>query len=94
MTLLSLAMIAFVLGAQRHEDIGARRRYGGRPYTMTPTKLRLAQAAMVDRDTKVGDLYKESGVTRQTLYRFVGPKGELRPDGAKLRERKRQQASL
>jgi hypothetical protein len=40
---------------------------------MTPTKLRLAQAAMVDRDTKVGDLYKESGVKRQTLYRFVGP---------------------
>ena len=24
------------------------------------------------------------GVTRQTLYRFVGPKGELRADGNKL----------
>ncbi len=71
----------------------ARGRNGGRPYTMTPAKLRLAQAAMVDRDTKVGDLCKELGVTRQTLYRFVGPKGELRPDGAKLLERKRQQAS-
>jgi hypothetical protein len=32
---------------------------------------------MTDRDVKVGDLCKESGVTRQTLYRFVGPKGEL-----------------
>ena len=71
----------------------ARGRNGGRPYTMTPAKLRLAQAAMVDRDTKVGDLCKELGVTRQTLYRFVGPEGELRPDGAKLLERKRQQAS-
>jgi len=71
----------------------ARGRNGGRPYTMTPAKLRLAQAAMTDRDTKVGDLCKELGVTRQTLYRFVGPKGELRPDGAKLVERKRQQAS-
>jgi DNA invertase Pin-like site-specific DNA recombinase len=71
----------------------ARGRNGGRPYTMTPAKLRLAQAAMTDRDTKVGDLCKELGVTRQTLYRFVGPKGELRPDGAKLLERKRQQAS-
>ncbi len=38
---------------------------------------------MTEHDTKVGDLCKELGVTRQTLYRFVGPKGELRPDGAK-----------
>jgi DNA invertase Pin-like site-specific DNA recombinase len=62
----------------------AHGRNGGRPYTMTPTKLRLAQAAMSDRDTKVGDLCRELGVTRQTLYRFVGPKGELRSDGARL----------
>src|SRR5271170_7436526 len=30
----------------------ARGRNGGRPYTMTPAKLRLAQAAMAERDTK------------------------------------------
>ena len=42
---------------------------------MTPAKLRLAQAAMAKRDTKVGELCKELGVTRQTLYRFVDPKG-------------------
>jgi len=54
---------------------------------MTPAKLRLAQAAMAKRDTKVGDLCKELGVTRQTLYRFVGPKGELRADGTKLLKR-------
>ena len=65
----------------------ARGRKGGRPYTMTPAKLRLAQAAMAKRDTKVGDLCKELGVTRQTLYRFVGPKGELRADGEKLIKR-------
>jgi hypothetical protein len=59
-----------------------------RPYTMTPAKLRLAQAAMAKRDTKVGDLCKELGVTRQTLYRFVDPKGELRADGTKLLKRK------
>src|SRR5271167_3930150 len=70
----------------------ARARNGGRPYTMTPAKLRLEQAAMAERDTKVGDLCKELGVTRHTLYRFVGPKGELRPDGAKLLERNRPQA--
>jgi hypothetical protein len=34
------------------------------------------------RDPKVGDLCAELGVTRQTLYRFVGPKGELRADVA------------
>src|SRR5262245_55667965 len=62
----------------------ARGRKGGRPYTMTPAKLRLAQAAMAKRDTKVGDLCMELGITRQTLYRFVGPKGELRADGNKL----------
>jgi hypothetical protein len=55
---------------------------------MTPAKLRLVQAAMAERDTKVGELCKELGVTRQTLYRLVDPKGELRPDGAKLLERK------
>jgi hypothetical protein len=32
--------------------------------------------------------FKELGVTRQTLYRFVGPKGELRADGTKLLKRK------
>ena len=59
-------------------------RNGGRPFTMTPAKLRLAQAAMAKRDTKVGDLCKELGVTRQTLYRFVDPKGKLCADGTKL----------
>lgn len=48
---------------------------------------------MVDRDTKVGDLCKELGVTRHTLYRFVGPKGELRRDGAKLLKSKTQNIS-
>jgi hypothetical protein len=45
---------------------------------------------MTERDTKVGDLCKELGVTRQTLYRFVDPSGELRADGMKLLQRKRQ----
>jgi DNA invertase Pin-like site-specific DNA recombinase len=69
----------------------ARGRNGGRPFTMTPAKLRLAQAAMAKRDTKVGDLCKELGVTRQTLYRFVGPKGELRADATRLLKRNGQQ---
>ena len=68
----------------------ARGRQGGRPYTMTPAKLRLAQAAMAKRETTVGDLCQELGVTRQTLYRFVDPQGELRADGLKLLQRKGQ----
>ncbi|WP_309472574.1 recombinase family protein, partial [Klebsiella pneumoniae] len=61
----------------------ARGRKGGRPFKMTAAKLRLAMAAMGQPETKVGDLCQELGVTRQTLYRHVSPKGELRPDGEK-----------
>lgn len=65
----------------------ARGRNGGRPYKMTPAKLRLAMASMGNPDTKVSDLCTELGITRQTLYRHVSPTGELRPDGAKLLSR-------
>lgn len=65
----------------------ARGRNGGRPYKMTPAKLRLALASMGKSDTKVGELCAELGVTRQTLYRHVSPAGELRPDGQKLLSR-------
>jgi len=62
----------------------ARGRKGGRPFKMTAAKLRLAMASMGQPETKVGDLCEELGITRQTLYRHVSPKGELRPDGVKL----------
>ena len=62
----------------------ARGRTGGRPYKMTPAKVRLAMAAMGHKETKVGVLCEELGVTRQTLYRHVSPTGQLRPDGKKL----------
>ena len=65
----------------------ARGRKGGRPFKMTAAKLRLAMAAMGQPETKVSGLCEELGITRQTLYRHVSPKGELRPDGAKLLER-------
>ena len=62
----------------------ARGRNGGRPFKMTNAKLRLAQAAMGQPETKVSELCAELGITRQTLYRHVDPKGALRPDGQKL----------
>lgn len=67
----------------------ARGRSGGRPFKMTPAKLRLAQAAMGKPETKVSDLCVELGITRQTLYRFVSPKGELRNDGQRLLDRRK-----
>ena len=62
----------------------ARGRKGGAQFKMTPAKLRLAMAAMGQRETKVGELCRELGVARQTLYRHVGPDGSLREDGMKL----------
>ena len=66
----------------------ARGRKGGGRYKMTVPKLRLAMAAMGRSETHVGDLCRELGVTRQTLYRHVGPDGSLREDGQRLLNRK------
>lgn len=65
----------------------ARGRKGGGQYKMTPAKLRLAMAAMGQPHTVVSELCKELGVTRQTLYRHLGPDGSLRKDGQKMLER-------
>jgi Resolvase, N terminal domain len=62
----------------------ARGRKGGGQYKMTSAKLRLAMAAMGQRQTVVSELCKELGVTRQTLYRHLGPDGSLREDGKKV----------
>lgn len=62
----------------------ARGRKGGRKFKMTPTKLQLAQGAMDNPETKISELCKELGITRQTLYRHVDPKGQLRADAHKL----------
>ncbi len=62
----------------------ARGRVGGRKYQLSKAKVRLAQAAMKCRDTVVSELCEELGVTRQTLYRYVSPNGELRKYGSKV----------
>jgi DNA invertase Pin-like site-specific DNA recombinase len=62
----------------------ARGRRGGRKFKMTATKVRLAQAGLANRDTNVGKLCEELGITRQTLYRFVSPEGQLRADALRL----------
>ena len=62
----------------------ARGRLGGRKFKMTATKLQLTQGAMGNSETKISELCKELGITRQTLYRHVDPKGQLRADAHKL----------
>ena len=62
----------------------ARGRKGGRKFALTKTQVRLAQVAMAQRDVSVSDLCKELGIKRVTLYRYVGPTGELRKHGEKV----------
>lgn len=62
----------------------ARGRNGGRKFSLTKSQLRLAQASMSNRDTKISEFCKEIGITRSTLYRYISPEGEIRPHGHKL----------
>ena len=66
------------------EAARARGRKGGRKFSLTPAKLRTAQAAMAKRDTSVADLAKELGVSKVTLYRHVTPEGKLTEKGEAL----------
>ena len=62
----------------------ARGRNGGRKFALTKAQVRLAMAAMKSRDTSVGNLAAELGVKPVTLYRYVGPNGELRRHGRRV----------
>ncbi len=62
----------------------ARGRKGGRKFGLSKAQVRLAQAAMRNRDTTVSALCQEIGVTRGTLYRYVAPDGELREYGKRV----------
>ncbi|MGI2030254.1 recombinase family protein [Endozoicomonas acroporae] len=62
----------------------ARGKKGGRKHQLTKSQVRLAQASMKVKDTNVSELCRELGVSRQTLYRYVGPDGELRDYGKQV----------
>ena len=62
----------------------ARGRKGGRKFALTKAQVRLAQAAMSNRDTSVSQLAAELGVKPVTIYRYVGPNGELRENGRRV----------
>ena len=62
----------------------ARGRRGGRKFALSKAQVRLAQAAMAHRDTSVSELCRELGIRPVTLYRYVGPQGQLREQGQKV----------
>ena len=62
----------------------ARGRNGGRTFALSKAQVRLAQAAMAHRDTSVSALCRELEITPVTLYRYVGPQGQLREQGEKV----------
>ena len=62
----------------------ARGRKGGRKFSLTKAQVRLAEAAMGKKETRVSELCEELGVTRVTLYRYVGPDGTLRDYGRRV----------
>lgn len=62
----------------------ARGRKGGRKFALTKSQVRVAQAAMANRDTSVAELCEELGIRPITLYRYVDPKGNLRDYGKQV----------
>jgi DNA invertase Pin-like site-specific DNA recombinase len=54
---------------------------GGRKFQLSKSQVRLAQLAIKNKDNSINQLCKELSVSRQTLYRYVSPDGELRSYG-------------
>lgn len=53
----------------------ARGSYGGRPRAMDDRKIRLAKSMLADQSNTVADVCEALGVSRSTLYKYVGPGG-------------------
>ena len=48
---------------------------------MTPEQVKMASRLMQDPDVAVKEIGQILGVSRSTLYRYVGPNGESRSPG-------------
>ena len=66
------------------EAARARGRKGGRQFALSKAQVRVAAAAMKNRDTSVRELCQELGITKQSLYRYVDAKGNLRSYGKRV----------
>ncbi len=62
----------------------ARGRVGGRPRKVTKAKLRIAMAAMADRNSNASEVARLIGINRTVLYRYVNGDGSLKPLGQAL----------
>ncbi|KAA3650011.1 MAG: recombinase family protein [Proteobacteria bacterium] len=62
----------------------ARGKKGGRKFQLTKNQVKFAQVTMQNKNTNVSELCRELGVSRQTLYRYISPDGELREYGVKV----------
>ena len=63
---------------------GGLGRQGGRRFALTKAQVRLAQAAMGQKETRVSELCAELWISRTALYRYVGPDGALRENGKRI----------
>jgi DNA invertase Pin-like site-specific DNA recombinase len=61
-----------------------RGRKGGRKFALTKAQVCFAQSCMGKNETIVSQLCGELGITRATLYRYVGPDGRLREYGRRV----------
>jgi hypothetical protein len=58
---------------------------GGRKFALTKAQVRMAQAALANRDTAVTELCAELGSIKPvTLYRYVDPHRNLRDYGKRV----------
>lgn len=65
----------------------ARGRHGGRKFRLSKAQVRYLQAAMGQPETSIKELIKELGVSRATIYKYVGPDGTLRSTAIKVLEK-------
>ena len=56
----------------------ARGRLGGRPKAMAAEKIKMAASLMKDASVSVKEICRNLKVSRTTLYRYIGPHGEIR----------------
>lgn len=62
----------------------ARGRKGGRPRKMDVATLKMAMAAMSDKNSVAQDIAKRLGITTTTLYMYVNGDGTVKEPGQKL----------
>src|SRR5438876_2650645 len=62
----------------------ARGRKGGRPASMTPTKLALARQMYDSRQHTLADIARTPGVSRASIYRHLGQQSDLSAAGKPL----------